>query len=155
MPTHRVDLDKLGPALRRKIRERQREAEMVALQVAHRGVAECVRLTDEAGLVDAGGYKRAWRARKRPKGAEIRNGSPYAAVIEHGRRPMRPGPPYAPILQWVRRKLGLQGKEAEKVAWAVRTAIHRRGSPPKKVLARATKQVRVWLRDEMRRRFGR
>lgn len=75
---------------------------------------------------------------KRGKSPQLRNDTPYAGVIEHGRRPNRPGPPLAPIVDWVRRKmLGMKrpGKrpsattvhweaEIESIAWAIKQATH-------------------------------
>lgn len=47
--------------------------------------------------------------------------------VEQGRRPGTP-PPFPPILEWVEAKLGLSGKEAVGVAWAVVKSIGERGS---------------------------
>lgn len=56
---------------------------------------------------------------------------PYAAVMELGRRPGKPGPPLAPIKEWVRRKLGLQGKELDSAAFLIRRKIHVKGIEPR------------------------
>lgn len=55
-------------------------------------------------------------------------GSPlaYAVPVELGTKPHMP--PLQPIIDWVRLKLGLKGKRAEKAAKAIRWKIFRRGT---------------------------
>ncbi|MEY2668555.1 MAG: hypothetical protein RJA59_1193, partial [Pseudomonadota bacterium] len=108
---------------------------------------------DAEGLVDLGGYKRGFRVAETRTGPELRNDTPYAAVLEHGRRPMRPGPPVAPIREWAARKLGLSGPELDRVAWAVRNAIHKRGTRPYKVMFRTQLQMRGWFRAAVEARL--
>ena len=55
----------------------------------------------------------------------------YGAVMELGRKPGAPGPPLAPIKEWVRRKLGLQGKELDSAAFLIRRKIHVKGIEPR------------------------
>jgi hypothetical protein len=153
MPRVIVTSRSLPAALRKHFRQRQNELKAAAMDTAHRGVAEAVRLTNAAGLVDSGAYKRGFRVRRSRAGPEVRNDNPYAAVIEHGRRPMRPGPPYAPILAWVQSKLGMRGKAAERAAWAIRAAIHRRGTPPKHIMRRTYNRMRQWFRADVERRL--
>lgn len=50
----------------------------------------------------------------------------HAPPMEYGTRPHRP--PFNPIHRWVRRKLGIKGKEGEKIAWAIVTTIEQCGS---------------------------
>ncbi len=127
-----------APALRKRLKLGAKAITAAALDAVARGEAEAVRLTAAAGLVDQGAYKLGWKHSKTSTGAELRNDAPHAATIEFGRRPGRPGPPLAPILEWVQRKLVANGEvdasEAEGVAWAIRNAIHRRGTPPRFIL---------------------
>lgn len=50
----------------------------------------------------------------------------YAVPVELGTRPHIP--PFEPILLWVKQKLGLRGKEAVRVAHAVKWTIAKRGT---------------------------
>lgn len=54
---------------------------------------------------------------------------PYAVVMEEGRQPNRPigRAGIAGLGLWVRRKLGLSGKEADAATWAIATSIVRKG----------------------------
>lgn len=58
---------------------------------------------------------------------------PYAVVMEEGRRKNRPigRAGIAGIGLWVRRKLGLSGKEADSATWAIATSIQQKGIPGK------------------------
>lgn len=151
MPKIVVTPAQLGPALRRHVRKRMREAEQVALNVAHRAQAEAVRLTTAARLVDQGGYRRSFVVRRVPGGAELRNLAPYAGVLELGRRPGATPPPVAVLEAWARRKLGLQPKEAKAAAFAIRKAISRRGLPPHHIMRRTARQAMRWYVADLRR----
>lgn len=155
MPAVYVDRRNLGAALRAKLRERQRDVEAAALETCHRGVAEAVRLTNADGLVDLGAYKAGFKVSKRTTGPQLLNDTPYAAVIEHGRRPMRPGPPIGPIRAWARRKLSLSGPDLERAAWAIQRAIHRRGTPPHKIMFRTQLLMRAFFRLAVEKRLRR
>jgi hypothetical protein len=56
------------------------------------------------GAVNTGAYVRRWRSVPLPNGAELINDSPYAPVIEYGRRPGR-FPPKGPLIAWIKRRL--------------------------------------------------
>lgn len=155
MPTVTVGINNLPNALRAHFRQRQADLRAVALETCHRGLAHAVRLTDAEGLVDEGGYKAGFRVVPGLKGPELRNECPYAAVIEYGRRRMRPGPPVAPIREWVRRKLGLTGRELESATFLIRRAIHVRGTPPKYIMWRTHQAMKPWFREAAQRRLGR
>lgn len=128
------------------------------LEAAMRGVGEAVRATDDRGLVHLGYYKLSWKANSIPQGAELRNDAPYAGVIEWGRRPGRPGPPLEPIREWVARNLVANGvvkpQDAERVAFAIRRAIHVRGTPPRFVLRGLLPRLRDFLLSATRRQLG-
>lgn len=153
MPSVKVDARNLGNALREHARGMDAAVRAAAVDTCHRGVAAAVQMADGDGLVDQGAYKRGFRVANNIKGPELRNDTPYAAVLEHGRRPNRPGPPVAPIREWVARKLGLSGAELERVAWAIRTAIHKRGTRPHKIMFRTQLLMRVWFRAAVEARL--
>ena len=72
---------------------------------------------------------------------QIRYTAPYAEYVEYGTGPHRP--PVEPIKKWVHRKLGLSGKEADHVAWAIVKAIEKRGTIPKPYLRPAIEKVKI------------
>lgn len=150
MPEVVLTINNLPNALRQHFKRRIRDLEAAALEVAHRGVAEGVRLTNDDGLVHTGAFKRGWVV---GSGPSVRNDVPYAAVIEHGRRPRRPGPPIAPIREWVRLKLGKTGDELERTAWAIRNSIHKKGTRPRKLMFRVYTKMRPWFKAEVERRL--
>ena len=59
-------------------------------------------------------------------------GTDYTTHIVHG-RPSGARPPIAPLEEWVQAKLGLQGKEALNVAFAVATKIAKEGTETHKI----------------------
>lgn len=153
MPSVKVDARNLNAALRAHLRGSVAAVQAAALDACHRGVAHAVQLTDAEGLVDLGSYKRGFQVAQGTAGPELRNNTPYAAVIEHGRRPGRPGPPLAPILLWVNRKLGVRGPDGDRLAWAIRNAIHRRGTRPRKIMFRTQLLMRGWFRAAVEQRL--
>lgn len=89
------------------------------------------------GAVNTGAYRRAWKVEPIEDGIHVYSLSPYAGVIEYGRRPGARMPPTYPedvIARWAQRKLGLPYKRAKAVSFVMRRAIARRGLAPRKVL---------------------
>ncbi len=130
-------------------------------EIAHRGLAEAVRITNTEHIIDQSAYKRAFRVddsqrrrstdgqrdmRFRKMPAMLINDAPHAAVIEHGRRKGAKMPPDDAIRGWVRRKLGIGDSDPkqDRVVFAVRKAIAKRGLKPKKVMFRAYLKMRSW-----------
>jgi hypothetical protein len=77
---------------------------------------------------------------------------PYAAVMDEGRRPNRPisRAGVASIGLWVRRKLGLSGKEAQRAMYAISWAIRTRGIAPRHYMAKAKTAFEPKMADIMR-----
>lgn len=128
-------------------------------EIAHRGLAEAVRITNSEKIVDTSAYKRAFRVddgqkrrstdglrdmRFRKLPAMLINDAPHAAVIEHGRRPGAKPPPLAPIVRWVERKLGIPAPASLRVARSVQMAIAKRGMKPKRVMYRTYVKMQGW-----------
>ena len=162
MPTIELTPQQLSAALRAHLEADLRRLTPISFDVCHRGLAHAVGLTNAKKLVDRGMYKMGFRVAPVPPPApgapvtgSLRNDTPYANVIEWGRRPMRPGPPLEPILGWVRRKLGLDGPEADRAAFAIRRAIHRRGLPPHHIMRQTRDLMTQWFRLEVERSLGR
>ena len=151
--------EQLPAYLEALMRHRLAIAREVALDVVLRGEASAVRETVKKGRVNLGEYKRGWDHRILPDGAELFNDAPHAAVMEYGRRPMRPGPPLAPILDWVLNKLVPNGVveewEADDAAFLIRRAIHRRGLPPNFILRDQHPKMLRWYKSAIHKRFKR
>lgn len=140
--------------------------EQVTLEVAKRAEMRAVQLTDAAGVVHMGIFKARWQASRTSEGAELRNDTLYAGVIEFGRRPNRPGPPLLPILEWVTRKLVPNGKivpregqtmeeAARSAAFAIRKAIHEKGTKPRHILRDVNDELPGMVAAALRRTFRR
>ena len=155
MPTVQVDARNLQRALQDHFATRRASLMKATEEVAHRGVAHAVGLTNADGLVYLGAYKRGFKVVPPvgDRGAVLRNDTPYAAVTEWGRRPMRPGPPVAPIREWVRLKLGLSGDELERATFLIRRHIHIHGSRPHLIMHRTYLQMKGWFKAEAERRL--
>lgn len=74
----------------------------------YRAALRAVPIVAEATPVDRGITRSAWQAVPVPNGAELRNDSPVAGILELGSRPHRP--PLLPILRWLVRKEGIDLK---------------------------------------------
>lgn len=116
--------------------------------------------------VDRGGYKRAFRFEDIPGGATAYNFSPYASIIEHGRRPGAKGPPLQVIIAWLARKRIAKGTGSRNfatesqyarlrsIAYVIARAIKRRGLPALLILEHASKTIDLEVKralDEMLR----
>jgi len=107
--------------------------------------------------VDRGTYRRGWKYVRLPDGAQIFSTTPYAAIIEQGRRPGQRRPPTAELMGWVRRKGLVKGRgknadaDARSMAYVVARAIGRRGTPPKRVFGRAMDRLRAEVAAAIRR----
>jgi len=101
--------------------------------------------TTDPQPVSSGDYRRRWTVADTDQGATLYNPLPYAAVIEHGRRPGARMPPTDVIQRWVVAKRIAKPKEARSVAFLIARKIAKDGIPAKKVLERAVKQFRPIL----------
>jgi len=165
MPELHIRARDFGKHLRRRLRQDTDLLRNTALDTALRGETLAVQSTDEKGLVDQGHFKLSWDHRRTHDGAQVGNSSPHSSVIEHGRRPGRPGPPLAPIEEWVRRKLVPEGvvtgrdggpptdADIRSAAFAIRRAIHIRGSKPHLILGNLRVKLSRHFRTEAIRRL--
>lgn len=58
----------------------------------------------------------------------IGTASPYGLVVEKGRRPGKGMPPEGVLLRWVEVKMGVSGREAERIEFAIRRKIAAKGT---------------------------
>lgn len=73
------------------------------------------------------------------EGYIIKYSCPHAPYIEYGMPPT--SIPVEPLIRWSKRKLGKTGKEAESIAWAIRTKISQEGCEPRPFLRNALYSV--------------
>jgi len=114
------------------------------------GAARCILLMEQrtmsappasprgtVGAFNTGGYMRSWRSEGLSFGARVYNLQPYSGVVDLGRRPgvgvSRQGIELG-LMPWAKRKLGLTDSQARSVAWAIATAIKKRGLLPRRVM---------------------
>lgn len=137
------------PKIFQKLGERTRPALLRgAKSAAAQMLPLMVRATDNAppasprgskGAVNTAAYRQRWKtlATTGPGGSLgvlVSNDSPYAGVIEYGRRPGARRPPVEPIARWAQRKLGLPYKNARSMAFVIARRIGQRGLLPRRVL---------------------
>ncbi len=120
------DLGKFEKALSRKLPGTMKK---VLLTTAREGVALLRKNTRSVGAVSSGKLLRGWRILRTTRGVSftIENEQDYALFVERGRRAGARRPPRAAIELWVKKKLGLSGKEAKGAAFVIARAIGRRG----------------------------
>jgi hypothetical protein len=165
MTTIRLQLSEFAPVFQRLGPRLVTAAKRGALRGALRAVSTLQRATGQAspanpgmkgegGAVNTGHYKRAWKAEQLPDGARVYNQAPYAAVIEHGRRPGT-FPPLKQIERWAQRRMGLTPKEAKAAAYPIARAIARRGLQGRKVMTNVQPQIERDFLEEVRKELER
>lgn len=107
------------------------------------------------GAVNTGTYRRAWKSRPLPRGADIHNNAPYAGIIEYGRRKGKKQPPLKPIAKWAQRRLGVSEQEARSLAFPIARAIKKRGLFGRFVLKKSIKAILANIDREIRRELTR
>lgn len=99
-----IDIRQLGATIRAHDEHMIESIKTAQLRAALRGVP----IVATATPVDRGATRAGWRAVPTLYGAELRNDSAIAGILELGSRPHRP--PLMPILRWLVRQIGIDGK---------------------------------------------
>lgn len=99
MREYTVSAAQLPAAWQNEIKRNLRSTIAGLRETAHHAKAIVAR----QGPVDMGIFSGSWEVRNIPTGAELRNDTPYAGIIEEGSRPHMP--PREPIRAWVIRKI--------------------------------------------------
>jgi hypothetical protein len=119
--------------------------------------------TGSRGAFNYGRYKMGWKYAYIPEGAKVYNQTPYAGVIEYGRRPKYPGKEGVNALhRWVQRKFSLSEYEAKPIARAIAWRLGKRPLRPRlvmtgelqKMVELVTKEVEFELDHELGIRTG-
>jgi hypothetical protein len=164
----RVDPSKLGHL------EAQLQHRLVAiksraaLSAAQRSVALMQQRTRQAppanpsgigqgGAVNTGNYLRRWRAMRQANGASVYNPTPYAGVIELGRRPGSRMPPVGIIARWIQRRLSVSIEVARQSAFIIARAIAERGLLGRRVMTHPTalRKMAKFFQDEFTKELDR
>jgi hypothetical protein len=157
----RVDPAKLG-LLESKLTHRLVAIKSrAALSAAHRSVAYLQQRTRTApsanpsgvghgGAVNTGNYLRRWRTMRHADGASVYNPTPYAGVIDLGRRPGSRMPPIGIIARWIQRRLAVPEAAARQSAFVIARAIAQRGLIGRRVMSHpvALRQMAKFFQDE-------
>jgi hypothetical protein len=123
----------------------ERAAKAGLLSAAFRGRVRAVWYTGRRHKVDTGRFRNAWKASPLKNGAMLSNDTPYAAVIEAGRRPGARMPPLGPIEAWARRK------KISIPPIVIARAIAARGIPGAFIFRDTMKVMPKFIDDEVRR----
>jgi hypothetical protein len=172
MAVSRIYLPSQVPAVLRRQGDALKAAVVKGLRRgAQRGLAEIAQRIANGkpfAPVNTGQYRRSWRVETTKTGATLGSDAPYAGVIELGRRPGQAGPPIGPIREWVYRKFRVAKKwrggriksaeraheqydEIERMAWAIRNAIHKKGTAPRHIMTGALRRLGGLAEQEIAR----
>jgi len=163
MPTYKITPDKLPILFRERAAVRyQNVVKAIQNTVESVGPGLAVEQTQRGTArlrppINNSHYLQGWKAAKLDNGAVLFNDTPYAAVIEHGRRPGSKQPPLAPIAEWLEQKLRGKVKnrkkrlaQARSLAFVVARAIGRRGLPAHRVMARTRRKLNPLVQRAVR-----
>jgi hypothetical protein len=136
-------LNQQGEADKKAVLRGMYEGALHALPILHAATLNAPPASPggSVGAVNTGYYRRAWKATRIPGGCAVYNAAPYSPIIEGGRRPGARMPPPRVLEGWVRRRLGISGKEAKGVAFVVARAIAKRGLQARRVLGSSIPKI--------------
>lgn len=101
------------------------------------------------GARDTGVYRRNWHAARHPQGAMVYNDTPYAGVIERGRR-AGVGVSSEKLIPWVRHRMGIKDPRiARRVAFVVARSIKQRGLKARFVMGSILPKMRQAVTNEI------
>jgi len=164
MPGETYSFDGMARYYREQARPVEEAVEVIRRTVKLRGpqrVQEVISALAPRAPVDRETYRRDWHADDIPTGAAFYNSSPYASIIEWGRRIGAKAPPLKVIIDWVSRKkiAGDPGathaarsrdSEVRSVAFLIARAIKRRGIKGRHVLQIASLRLERDVSEALR-----
>lgn len=120
----------------------RRFADKVSRRVAERIYEESQKNIEEMDIIASGHLKRSGFVGKLSDGVwVVKYYMPYSSFIEYGTEPHMP--PVEPLIEWAKIKLGMDEKEAKKVAWAIAMKIAKEGTKPRPFLRNAIDAVKA------------
>jgi len=126
-----------APAMRRGVLSGTLRSIPILLRATSEAPPANPGMVGSGGAVNTGRYRQSWSAEPTSKGAVVYNSAPYSPIVEYGRRPFSRRPPVRPLELWAMRRLGAKAADAKSIAWAIATAIARRGLVARKVMTNA------------------
>lgn len=170
-----IRIDELGRFLVRQGKETQKRMLRAALEAAERGKVYIVQAAIPRANpppVDRGLYRNSWGVEKildkhGHVGVRLFSDSPYAGIIEFGRRPGT-WPNIGAIREWVYRKFkdkstrgagaktftrkntaagGSQQRELDGIAFMIARQIKEKGVPPKHILLGSVPQIKRYFSE--------
>ena len=150
MPTISIKPKQLASALRGEGKRVARAIVTGSYRAAQRFKAHLVDQCDARGITDQGVFKNAFRVVKTTGGATVSNDAPHAGVIELGARPHPIGAPVrALIAAWCVRKLGMDPKDAARMAYFIGLKIEREGQKPTYIIRNNLPKAKVFFAEEV------
>jgi len=150
-----AEMKALGPRMLEAAHEGAYVAAMRGIDMMHRETRAAPPANPagkgRGGAVNTGAFIHTWKAARTNDGARTYNASPYAAVIEHGRRKGSKAPPRDAIVAWLMRRLGKTKQEAESLQFVVRRAIAKRGLKPRRIAESSKGRFASMAFDEIER----
>lgn len=104
-----------------------------------------------AKILYKGKFARGWRFEAAGESARVFNKTPYAIVIEMGRRADKRPPPSQVLVPWIAQKFGVSMKEARQLSFVVARAIGRKGIMARPIIRnpRVAKRVQSMFTDRV------
>lgn len=160
MPTIRMDIKNL-PAYQRKLAKAFKPAVKEGLTRGGADAMKLLKLSTETarpasrngkpGATNTLKYMRGWKMQITELALRIYNRTPYASIVEYGRRPGTRMPPVRAIVLWAKRRLGKKASEAASIAYAIAKAIARRGLKGRYVFKAVKKPIQLKVTQHVQR----
>lgn len=129
-------MEKLGRRFIPTVKKGVLSGALRSLEVVRSNTENCPPASPNGGVgaVDTRHYLRGWKAQRTSDGAVVFNNTPYAGVIELGRRPGARQPPSHVFVPWLKHKLHVPESAAKGIAFLVARAIAKRGLEGRHIL---------------------
>lgn len=140
-------------ALTKRASALESRTQRALMRAANRGVVLARRRTQEVAF-DTGAMASGWRSEERgDDAAAVVNVKLHAPYVDDGRS-AGAAPPIAVLVRWVERRMGVGGREAERIALSIARKIAARGIAGKQIAAWLAKQLAPIAAEEVTREMG-
>lgn len=145
-----LSLLQYADALSKRASALEDRAQRALLRAANRGVTLARRRNQEVAF-DTGAMASGWRSEARGEDAvAVVNVKMHAPYVDDGRA-AGTAPPFAVLVRWVERRMGVGGREAERIALSIARKIAARGIAGKQITTWLAKQLAPIAAAEVRR----